>query len=75
MIDTTELFDDMICYDPYATILGKARRVYILCIRSGHTDLAKKIWNKHSKYKATNSDLVMSFQMLLSAQKNKQQGL
>lgn len=71
----TELMDDMICYDPYATIFGKARRVYILCVKAGKTELARKIWNKHSKYKSQQSDFVTSFGMMLTAQNKRRNNI
>ena len=65
------LMDEMICYDPYATISGKARRVYILSVKTNHLELAKKIWNKYSTYKSQRSDLVYSFGFMLMAQQRK----
>lgn len=61
------LFKDMLHYDPYPYkwLTGKAARVYELCIRHGHDELADKIWRKYTY--ARPSDQSVAFQIALMA--------
>jgi hypothetical protein len=65
------LLDEMINYNPYLSI-SKAERIYNLCVRQKHYDLARRIYSKYNiQNRRYRDDITMAFELSLMAQKKK----
>ena len=65
-----DLITDLLSYSEDKSMEIKVRRVYHMCIRQGHMQLADKIEHKYSRY-MFKSDLAIAFGYSLMALKQK----